>query len=92
MDKNATGAKVGDRLPGANNPEGDAVAIGFVAEVREAGGVGRWKKDEGLLGEFCDGPRATLCPWDSSICFAAEEWCHFNVLQWLRSQGCPEKS
>ena len=49
-DKNATGAKVGGRLPGAN-PEGEAVAIGFIAEVREAGGgVGRWK-DEGLLGE-----------------------------------------
>ena len=48
--KNATGAKVGDRLPGAN-PEGEAVVIGFIAEVREAGGgVGQWK-DEGLLGE-----------------------------------------
>ena len=46
----ATGAKVGDRLPGAD-PEGTVVTIGFVAtEVGDAGGVGR-RKYEGLLGE-----------------------------------------
>ena len=36
----ATGAKVGDRLPGANL-EGSVVASGFVAEVGDAGVVGR---------------------------------------------------
>ena len=36
----ATGAKVGDRLPGADL-EGSVVASGFVAEVGDAGVVGR---------------------------------------------------
>ena len=45
----ATGAKVGDRLPGADL-EGSVVASGFVAEVGDAGVVGRGEY-EGLLGE-----------------------------------------
>ncbi len=45
----ATGAKVGDRLPGADL-EGSVVAPGFVAEVGDAGVVGRGEY-EGLLGE-----------------------------------------
>ena len=45
----ATGAKVGDRLPGVDL-EGSVVASGFVAEVGDAGVVGRGKY-EGLLGE-----------------------------------------
>ncbi len=45
----ATGAKVGDRLPGADL-EGSVVALGFVAEVGDAGVVGRGEY-EGLLGE-----------------------------------------
>jgi hypothetical protein len=44
-----TEAKVGDRLPGADL-EGSVVASGFVAEVGDAGVVGRGKY-EGLLGE-----------------------------------------
>ncbi len=47
--KGATGAKVGDRLPGADL-EGSVVASGFVAEVGDAGVVGRGEY-EGLLGE-----------------------------------------
>ena len=45
----ATGAKVGDRLPGADL-EGRVVAPGFVAEVGDAGVVGR-REHEGLFGE-----------------------------------------
>ena len=45
----ATGAKVGDRLPGADL-EACVVAPGFVAEVGDAGVVGRGEY-EGLLGE-----------------------------------------
>jgi hypothetical protein len=45
----ATGAKVVDRLPGADL-EGCVVAPGFVAEVGDAGVVGR-KEYEGLFGE-----------------------------------------
>ena len=45
----ATGAKVGDRLPGADL-EGSVVASGFVAEVGDAGVVGRGEY-EGLFGE-----------------------------------------
>jgi hypothetical protein len=48
-DEGATGAKVRDRLPGANL-EGSVVASGFVAEVCDAGVVGRGEY-EGLLGE-----------------------------------------
>ena len=47
--KGATGAKVGDRLPGTDL-EGSVVAPGFVAEVGDAGVVGRGEY-EGLLGE-----------------------------------------
>ena len=43
------GAKVGDRLPGADL-EGSVVVAGFVAEVGDAGVVGR-REYEGLLGE-----------------------------------------
>ena len=45
----ATGAKVGDRLPGADL-KGSVVASGFVAEVGDAGVVGRGEY-EGLLRE-----------------------------------------
>jgi len=45
----ATGAKVGDRLPGADL-EGSVVASGFVAEIGDAVVVGRGEY-EGLLGE-----------------------------------------
>ena len=45
----ATGAKVGDRLPEADL-EGSVVAPGFVADVGDAGVVGRGEY-EGLLGE-----------------------------------------
>ena len=45
----STGTKVGDGLPGADL-EGSAVATGFVAEVGDAGVVGR-REYEGLLGE-----------------------------------------
>ena len=41
----ATGAKVGDRLPGADL-EGSVVAPGFVAEVGYAGVVGRREYEE----------------------------------------------
>ncbi len=44
-----TSAKVGDRLPGADL-EGSVVAPGFVAEIGDAGVVGR-KEYEGLFGE-----------------------------------------
>ncbi len=44
-----TGAKVGDGLPGADL-EGSVVATGFVAEVGDAGVVGR-REYEGLLEE-----------------------------------------
>ena len=45
----ATGAKVRDRLPGADL-EACVVALGFVAEVGDAGVVGRGEY-EGLFGE-----------------------------------------
>ena len=44
----ATGAKVGDRFPGADL-EGSVVSPGFVAEVGDAGVVGR-REHEGLFG------------------------------------------
>ena len=47
--KGVTGAKVGDRLLGADL-EGSVVAPGFVAEVGDAGVVGR-REYEGLFGE-----------------------------------------
>ena len=47
--KGATGAKVGDRLLGADL-EGSVVATGFVAEVGDTGVVGR-REYEGLFGE-----------------------------------------
>ena len=39
-----TGGKLGDKLPGAN-ADGCVVAVGCIAELGEAGGVG-WGKDE----------------------------------------------
>ncbi len=45
----ATGAKIGDGLPGADL-EGSVVAAGFIAEFSDAGVVGR-REYEGLLGE-----------------------------------------
>ena len=48
----ATGAKVGDRLPGADL-EGSVVAPGFVAEVGYAGVVGRREHKGGLIGWKC---------------------------------------
>ncbi len=45
----ATGAKVGERLPGADL-EDSVVAPGFIAEIGDAGVVGRGEY-EGLLGE-----------------------------------------
>ena len=47
--KGPTGAKVGDGLPGADL-EGSVVSAGFVAEIGDAGVVGR-REYEGLLGE-----------------------------------------
>ena len=47
--KGVTGAKVGDRLLGADL-EGSVVAPGFVAEVGDTGIVGR-REYEGLFGE-----------------------------------------
>ena len=49
LGEGATGAKVGDRLPGVDL-EGSVVASGFVAEVGDAGVVGLGEY-EGLLGE-----------------------------------------
>ena len=49
-EEGATGAKLGDRLPGSNLEEGNVVTVGFVTEIGGAGGVGR-DKDEGLLGK-----------------------------------------
>ena len=49
LGEGATGAKVGDGLPGADL-EGSVVAAAFVAEFGDAGVIG-WREYEGLLGE-----------------------------------------